>query len=509
MHRLAPSTGSFAVETRGRARRPPDADLAPWDPQGWKTADQPPPSPEWHLLSRLTYGPTAAEVERVRTIGLAAYVEEQLAPEAIDDGTLETHQALLFPDLALSGPTLDLMRDSDPPRFARHPFDFKVATLYRQFASRRQLYERMVEFWSDHFHIHHFKGDVRILKTLDDREVIRPHALGSFRQLLNASTRSAAMLLYLDNALNVKAGPQENYSRELMELHSLGVDGGYEHLDVVELARCLTGWNYYRGNRFGEFFFSEAHHDTGEKLVLGERIPAGPPSEQDAQGVIDRLAGHPSTARFIATKLCRRFVADDPPASLVNAVAATFLATDGDVRALLRTIFNSAEFAAASDAKFKRPIDFMHSALRALPVTVSAAGVERLMNDYLGLLGQVPFNWLTPDGLPDTAAVWASTSGFLHRWNMASAICGGEVAGITPRWVPFVRRLNLRTPRHLAHALVARLIQRELTASDLARVVDYAARGEDPDEVRALGVIVERAWGTAALLLASPYFQWR
>ena len=216
------------------------------------------------------------------------------------------------------------------------PNELRQATLMRQLYSKRQLYEIMVEFWSDHFNIFIEKGNGFYLKTVDDREVIRKHALGSFRDLVWASAHSPAMMIYLDNQANEKSHPNENYARELMELHTLGVDGGYTQKDVMELARCLTGWNVKEHFWLGDFVFKEDLHDTGEKNVLGLSIQ--PSGIKEAEQVIEMLVTHPSTAKFISTKLARRFIADDPPQELIEKAAQTFLDTKGDIKSVLRVI---------------------------------------------------------------------------------------------------------------------------------------------------------------------------
>ena len=257
----------------------------------------------------------------------------------------------------------------------------QAARITRAVASDRQLEEVMVDFWFNHFNVYAQKGAVRWMLPAYEREAIRPHALGRFRDLVLATARHPAMLFYLDNWLSTRAdlvipggpnagrrmGLNENYARELMELHTLGVDGGYTQQDVIEVARCFTGWTIDRPQQGGGFVFRPLAHDRGAKRVLGQVIPAGG-GQQDGERVIDILVRHPSTARFIATKLARRFVSDDPPAALVERAAATFRRTDGDIRAVLATIVTSPEFwsADAYRAKIKTPLEVVASAVRAL-----------------------------------------------------------------------------------------------------------------------------------------------
>src|SRR2546422_5567793 len=222
----------------------------------------------------------------------------------------------------------------------------------------------MTGFWTDHLNINLEKGDCIYLKPSDDRLVIRAHALGNFKELIRASATSPAMLVYLDGKENRKAGPNdvpnENYARELLELHTLGVEGGYTQSDVYEVARCLTGWRLRTGWRKGTVYFDPSLHDDGEKHVLGQLIPAGG-GAADLDRVVEIVCKHPSTARHIATKLVRRFVSEAVPAPLVTRGAAVFTATNGDIKSLLRTILNSDEFKAAQGVKFKRPFQFIVS----------------------------------------------------------------------------------------------------------------------------------------------------
>ena len=219
--------------------------------------------------------------------------------------------------------------------------------------------------------------------------------------------------------------PNENYARELLELHTLGVDGGYTQSDVYEAARSLTGWRLRTGWRKGTVYFDASLHDDGEKRVLGQLIPAGG-GAADLDRIIDIACSHPSTARHIATKLVRRFVSEDVPASLVTRVAEVFTATDGDIKSLLRTILASDEFKAAKGLKFKRPFQYIVSSLRALGADTHA---HQPLIEYLQRMGQGPFQYPTPDGYPDRAAPWLGT--LLWRWNFAFALASNRVPTVT------------------------------------------------------------------------------
>lgn len=406
-----------------------------------------------HLLNRLTFGTRPGDYARVAALGGAAFIEEQLAPESIDDfpcdrlirhefETLEEPESRLFPRRGGGGDPLHLLFPSLRDTSARvgdlYEYKDKVllrqltsATVLRAALSRRQLYEVMVHFWSDHFNIDPSKADCKWLKTADDRDVIRGHALGNFREMVRASALSPAMLWYLDGRVNRRreAGdkPNENYARELMELHTLGVHGGYTQRDVMEVARCLTGWTVRDRKKLfkGRVEFRARDHDDGPKTVLGREIPAGL-GARDLDRVLEIVTSHPSTANYIAWKLCRRFIHDDPPAAAVSSVAKAFADSQGDIRATLRALFATAEFRAPETrgVKFKRPFHFVVSALRATNAKTDASPA---LVEYLQRLGHAPFRYPTPDGYPEEAPHWQST--LLWRWNFAAALAENRIGG--------------------------------------------------------------------------------
>lgn len=460
----------------------------------------PPPPTEIHLLNRIAFGINPNELARLRAIGAAAYIEEQLQPESIDDDAVDRVIAVYLPLLARSSAELLALPIDQQVQAA---VQLQFATLYRAAFSRRQLFEVMVDFWSNHFSIFLFDGPVRVLKIADDREVIRAHALGRFSELLSASARSPAMLVYLDNVTNTRQGPNENYARELMELHTLGVDGGYTETDVKEVARCFTGWTVDTRQRPGEFVFSPQRHDDGAKTVLGRAIPAGQ-GLGDGQRVLDLLATHPATARFLATKLCRRLVGDDPPTSLIDRVAAEFTTSGGDIRKTLRALLNASEFWAASDQKFKRSLEYLAAVLRCGFVTLDDAGFRVLLR-VLKTLGQAPFDWQPPNGYPDAQAYWASTNGLLNRWNLAFALAEDRLAGVRVNGTALVG--NARTPAELVDQLTERVLHRPLDPPD--RAVLLASVGGDPNAPLPAATLAVKASGLLGLLLASPYFQLR
>jgi len=362
--------------------------------------------------------------------------------------------------------------------------ELQMSRILRAVYSERQLQEVMVDFWTNHFNVFAGKGADRWLLTSYDRDTIRPHTLGKFYDLLVADAQSPAMLFYLDNVqsvspnaqlpqqrpgalgplagLRVLSNPQpprpqqqqqqrrginENYARELMELHTLGVDGGYTQKDVQEVARCFTGWTIIapRGagaaaqaimnpraaemgrNNPGTFIFRPGVHDNGEKIVLGHKIPAGG-GINDGLMVLDILSHHPSTAKFIATKLVRRFVADDPPPALVDRVAQTFLKTDGDIREMLRTIFFSPEFNSqdAYRAKVKRPFELAVSAVRTVAADTNG-GPQ--FHQWIARMGQPLYGFQTPNGYSDVAENWVNTGALLERMNFALALVSNRIPG--------------------------------------------------------------------------------
>lgn len=446
-----------------------------------------------HLLSRATYGPLPGQIRQVERMGRTKWLEQQLDYRDIDD--LATDLKLRrFDTLEMNEADLKGFNGATNRDYVRN--ELAAATLVRAVFSNRELYEVMVGFWSDHFSLYHYKGEVSLLKTVDDREVIRRHAMGKFSDLLWASAHSPAMLTYLDNILNEKSHPNENYAREIMELHTLGVDGGYTEQDIKEVARCFTGWST---DRVGRFTFVEAWHDDGEKVVLGEVIPAGG-GQSDGERVLEILLAHPSTARYVSTKLVRRMVADDPPPTIVDACVDTWQASDGDIRALLRTIFNHPDFETAPP-KLKRPFELLTSMLRA--TNAKYDGSTDIIN-RLEKMGHRPFGWATPDGYPDTAQEWAGN--LLGRWNLALDLLelGDDFASRLPGIA--LEDLEAIARAGDADSLEERLVfygqhflKRSMDATQLDALNDYLASQRDSDQLNE----------TLALLLASPAFQWR
>jgi uncharacterized protein (DUF1800 family) len=332
------------------------------------------------------------------------------------------------------------------------------AKLLRAIYSNRQLDEVMTDFWFNHFNVFIGKGPDRYMINAYEREVIRPHALGKFKDILAATAKSPAMLFYLDNWQSVGPnselalyGPQrrggrrgrfarprpqqgknrpsglnENYAREIMELHTLGVDGGYTQKDVTELAKVLTGWTIEKPQLGGSFKFNERAHEPGNKYVLGRKI--GEHGEKEGEEMLDVLAHHPSTARFISRKLAMRFVSDNPPQSLVDRMADTFLKKDGDIREVLRTMFHSTEFWAADAyrAKMKTPFEFVASAARA-----SGADIQNALPlvGTLNRMGMPLYAMQPPTGYSMKAEAWVNSSALLNRMNFALQLASGKLPG--------------------------------------------------------------------------------
>lgn len=469
----------------------------------------PPAAPELdeisHLLNRLTFGARPGDHARVTAMGVDAFIEAQLAPGQIADricervirhefDTLEDPAGTLFARKADPGDPLQSLFPAlkDKGAGVSHLYEFKDkvllqeltrATVLRAVLSQRQLYEVMVHFWTDHFNIDPSKAEAKWLKTADDRDVIRAHALGNFRELLRASAVSPAMLWYLDGRANRRVKPEdkpnENYARELLELHTLGVHGGYTQQDVMEVARCLTGWTVRDKKKFfkGRVEFHAREHDDGAKRVLGVEIPAGL-GARDLDRVLDIVATHPSTAQHVATKLCRKFVADEPPAAAVAATAGAFARSGGEIPATLRALFATAEFRSPElrGAKFKRPFHFVVSALRA---TNAETDASTSLVDYLVRLGHAPFRYATPDGYPEAASHWQNS--LLWRWNFASALAGNGIKGT---------KIDLE-------ALRARI------GGDAGLMATVLGRTPTPLEHAAF----HESGAGLALLLASPAFQ--
>jgi uncharacterized protein (DUF1800 family) len=407
-----------------------------------------------HLLNRVAFGPSAAEVAHVKEMGIDRYIDEQLHPETIAEDPALTQRLAGFDTLSLNpaqlfreyGPILPAMNGGVKPtpeeqKTRRQRANVIVqqaqnARVWRALYSRRQLQEVMVDFWFNHFNIFAGKGLDHLWVGRFEADAIRPHALGRFRDLLLATAHSPAMLFYLDNQLNTAPGSpgakgnhtgiNENYAREIMELHTLGVDGGYTQNDVIALAHILTGWGLprpglARGDGSAQAF-DPSRHDFAAQTLLGRTIPSG--GEDAGVAAIEMLAASPATARHIAFQLAEYFVADQPPPALVDRLAQRFRATDGDIAAVLKTLFISREFRDSAGQKYKTPYQYVISAARAADVEVNN---PRPLIGTMARLGQPLYYCQTPDGYKNTEEAWLSPDATTLRVGFATGLGRGAL----------------------------------------------------------------------------------
>lgn len=455
--------------------------------------------PDFHLLSRAAFGPRPGDLERLKRMGRQAWLEEQLQPASINDTACDL-RAERFESLYFgAGDAYEFRKPVLRNEITKH-------ALLKAVYSRRQLFEVMVEFWGDHLNIDLEKGDCIYLKPSDDRDVIRKHALGNFHDLIRASATSPAMLVYLDGKSNkvrkgTKDKPNENYARELMELHTLGVHNGYTQRDVSEAARCFSGWTFDATRTFalnrGCAYFRPDWHDDGPKTILGTSIAAGG-REKDLECVVDIVCAHPSTARFIATKLCRRFVSSDPPESLINDAAGAFATSRGDIKTVLRCILNSEPFDSSRGLLLKRPFKFVVSALRATGADTHA---DSGVTEALHRMGHGLFQYPTPDGYPDQELPWMGT--LMWRWNFALALANNNQPGARFALPALLKALggdrSMDTDRLFGHFAGRSPNTSESTA--LTQLKDHL---KTPSGRATFETMAAQAVG---LILASPAFQ--
>ena len=370
--------------------------------------------------------------------------------------------------------------------------ELQRAKLLRAVYSERQLYEVMVDFWENHFSIFANKDADRWLLTGFDRDSIRPFTMGRFRDLLGATAKSPAMLFYLDNwnssvlrtypATKDKperhsGGINENYARELMELHTLGVDGGYTQKDVQEVARCFTGWTIRKPNEEGIFFYNPAQHDNGPKEVLGVKIPAGG-GIGDGERVLDILASHPSTARFIATKLARRFLGDDPPQAAIARASKVFLQSGGSIIETLRSIITGPEFSNPQyfQTKVRSPFEYVAAAVRASGAETD--GAQPILG-WISRMGQPVYGRVTPDGYPDRADEWLSNNDLLARFNFAAALAANKINGTKVKLTKLFSSSDARDPAVVVASVSASVLMGQVsdnTKEHLGKVADRAVK---------------------------------
>src|SRR5438046_1923763 len=397
------------------------------------------------FLNRVTWGANPSSTRELARMGPERYLEAQLRPaqeaalppevQAQVDAMTITRRPVeeLAKEMESRRKGLDLLRSDEEKKAAQQAYQQELTRLGREAAARMllralyspwQLREQMTWFWMNHFNVFQYKANLRVLVADYEERAIRPHALGRFRDLLGATALHPAMLIYLDNAQNAANRINENYARELMELHTLGVDGGYTQRDVQELARILTGFSVNSDREMLKFI--PGRHDYGDKLLLGRTIRGRGAAEVDE--ALDLLARHPATARFICRKLALFFVSDDPSDVLVDRLASTFRSSDGDIAAVLRELFASAEFRASLGAKFKDPVHYVLSAVRLAYDDKAILNAGPMIN-WLGRLGEPLYARPTPDGFALTRTEWASAGQMATRFEIARTL-GYGAAGL-------------------------------------------------------------------------------
>lgn len=500
-------------------------------------------------LNRMGFGPRPGDIEAFNALAgtpeacLEAYVEQQLNPAAIDDSACDTliagHQ---FQTLGKSLTQLwtDHVRKEGISWTERTQpmWETEQATFLRAVYSRRQLLEVLADHWHNHFNVYGRDYWTAPVWVHYDRDVIRGHLLGNFRQLVQAVAQSPAMLYYLDNQSNSGGNPNENYARELFELHTMGAenyfgvkpltvgpDGGFIHPapkdangrpllyvddDVYGATTCFTGWRVDTDT--GVFKFDAAAHFPYQKIVLGRAIPAAQ-GIQDGHDVLDLLARHPGTARHIARKLCRRLISDHPPESVVQAAADTFMANldaADQLKQMVRTILLSAEFRTTWGQKIKRPFEYAVSLLRAAEADFTVADNFRWVYQNLG---QELFSWSPPNGYPDFKEPWSGTMPILQRWRLANWLIEWKYGGDGPN--KDERRLRFNHPPGVTTAIAIvdywsqRLLGYRLPEYERQQIIDFMAYGRQPTVELPAKEIGDRLRYMIALIFQSPSFQWR
>jgi len=580
----------------------------------------------FHALNRLAYGPRPGDLERIKQMGLAKWIDQQLNPGSINDSGVEA-RLNIYPTLGLSTAQLiaeypnpkqaakqsglskeefktqriaqnqantdgSLLNDAqsearnsspdapspmkqnpatpgagrgdslsvdpnavpraisdDSKRPQRVVEELAMAKLTRALYSDRQLQQVMDDFWFNHFNVYANKGELKWYLTSYERDVIQPHALGKFKDLLTATAKSPAMLFYLDNFLSAdpkaaqrqaqqramrqmhrnpygrglphpsspnpsaqqkakkqERGLNENYGRELMELHTLGVEGGYTQKDVTEVARCFTGWTIERPREYPVFKFEEKLHDPDPKIVLGKKIHAG--GMKDGEQVIELLSKQPNTARFISTKLARRFVSDNPPPALVNHMSKTFLNSHGDIREVMRAMIYSPEFWSreAYRAKIKTPFELVVTSARALGTDVDT---PMPLVQWVGRIGEPLYQCQPPTGYSDKAEIWVNTGALLNRLNFSLALAGNKVRGSRSDMVAFLGGDSSTEPKAALNRAVQLLLDGQIAPSTTQTLLKQLenpqvlqAKLDDPIQHVDLGIVT-------GLVLGAPEFQRR
>jgi len=519
-----------------------------------------PQDSSFHALNRLAYGPRPGDVQRVAADGVMRWIDRQLSPEEIDDHRLAQRerqfQILDYDRRDLAARYTEAQRERRERKLAadtaadkdgaspiaqpgkRVAGEFAELAVVRAALSERQLYEIMVDFWTNHFNVYFAKGADRFLTPDYIEHTIRPRAMGKFADLLLAVAKSPAMLFYLDNwesvapgsvppaALRGRARPifgrrpglfgpmgdparqdsmrrralegmpkgiNENYARELLELHTLGVDGGYAQQDVIDVARIFTGWSIERPQQGGDFEFHDWAHDRGEKQVLGVRFQAGHGMDEGVR-LLKLLAGLPATMHHVSWKLCQRFVSDDPPDGCVDEAVAAWRRSSGDVREVLRAIFHGPDFWATENvrAKVKTPLEFVVSTARAVSAEPDTS--PRLAQ-VVARLGQPLYLHVAPDGYPEREAAWVNSGALLDRMNTAVALAAGKLPGVAVVLDSIVAAENAD---HLIGAVNERILSGTMSENTKQVLRRELAGISDPNQARALAV---------GLAIGGPEFQ--
>src|SRR3989454_6232754 len=505
-------------------------------------AQQPALTPQdsaFHALNRLAYGPRPGDVPRVAAGGVLRWIDRQLSPDGINDERLSQQErqfAILAYDrgdlaamytevqrerrerkLAAAADTMADRSEANPiaQRGRRLAGEFADLAVVRAALSERQLYEVMVDFWTNHFNVYLAKGADRFLTPDSIEHTIRPRAMGKFEDLLIATAKSPAMLFYLDNWQSVAPGASppfplsarrgqgvrptpkginENYARELLELHTIGVDGGYTQHDVIDVARILTGWSIRQPRQGGGFEFHDWAHDYGDKVVLEVKFPAGH-GEDEGIRLLKLLASHPATMHHVSRQLCQRFVNDDPPDGCVDDAVAAWKRSNGDMKEVLRAIFHGPDFWASENvrAKVKTPLEFVVSAVRA--VAADPDTTPRLAQ-VVARLGEPLYLHVAPDGYPEQEEAWVNSGALLDRMNAAVALAAGKLPGadvsldaVIPATADREQLIAQVSDRILAGTMTERT--KQVLREQLADVAD-------PVQARALAV---------GLALGGPEFQ--
>ena len=500
-------------------------------------APLPPESPRVtravHVLNRAAFGPRPGDVARVAEIGAPGWIEEQLAVTKPEQTYSDLHkrnislpggQKLEMPEAEdfdpdedpavrwrVGGLDIHQIDADDPDQLYCHDDGQLVretgqAALLRATYSRHQLREVMADFWTNHFNIYALKLEGRSLVPIDTERVLRPHVLGNFEEMLSASAHSPAMLTYLDNKENKNGVANENYAREILELHTLGVKSGYTQRDIQAVARCFTGWTVGSGFNRAKFVYEANRHDTRAKYIPFLHLHILPNGQQtDAETVIARLARHPVTARVLATNLCRRILGHTPEDVIRKAASAYLTSASGsDIRALLRPILLDALLDPAHCKPIvKRPLDMMVSALRCLGADTD--GGEAILR-HLATMGQPLYQWPMPDGFPEKSSAWTST--LLPRWNFAIALATNGMKGTVIDLHAPIRAAGAKSDRTIVDTLMETVLGQPHTTRELAalrhQILDHVQR-EGSAGVKEDGLLAE----AAALLLSSPSFQWK